>query len=346
MRELAYLSPTSISKWEEDPEAFYLYYLSENRPPREPQTQPMSIGSAFDARAKSYLYEMLFGPQHDPKFSFDAIFEAQVEPHNRDWALQHSEYVMEQYRQSGALLDLMLELKHSQGTPRFEFEVRGAVHGYREGVQIEFSQGTLTSCILLGKPDVHFVNKDGASVVLDFKVNGYCSRTPPSPMRGYLRLRSAGKTDLGMHKSCMPMVEKGMRINVAEYMENLNKDWARQLAIYAWLLGESIGSRFILAIDQICCDATRAGLPGIRVAEHRCVVGPKFQHATFLRACEIWEIIKSGHIFRGTPDEPISREDSEARCRALDGIKDALAGDGTTDDEWFSNVTYGSGRYG
>lgn len=343
MRKLEYLSPTSISKWLEDPELFYLQYLSENRPPRMPQTQPMSIGSAFDARVKSFLHELLFGKGHDPKYAFEAIFEAQVEPHNRDWAFSHSEYVFEQYKQAGALADLMLDLQMAQGTPRFEFEIKGAVHGYREGITLEMGQeGALQHCILLGKPDVHFINKDGASVVLDFKVNGYCSRTAPSPMRGYLRLRSAGKTDLGMHKTCMPMTEKGMTINVSEYLENLNTDWARQLAIYAWLLGEPVGSRFILAIDQIVCDASRGGLPTIRIAEHRCCSGPKFQHQTFQLACSLWEIVQSGHIFRGTDEEPITREMSDARCKALDGVRDGLEGDGSDLDSWFAAVTRGS----
>lgn len=342
MRRPEYLSPTSISKWVEDQELYYLTYLSDNRPPKDPQTQPMSIGSAFDARVKAFLHERLFGKGNNPKYGFDALFEAQVDPHNRDWAKPHSEYVFEQYKQCGALADLMLELDLAQGTPRFEFEIKGAVHGYREGATLKLGEpGTLRNCVLLGKPDVHFISKDGASVTLDWKVNGYCSRTPPSPMQGYLRLRSAGKTDLGMHKHCMPMTEKGMTINAATWLENLNRDWARQLAIYAWMLGESVGSRFIVAIDQIVCDANKGHLPAIRVAEHRLTVGPKFQHETFNTACDIWEIIQSDHIFRGTEEEPITKEQSIARCHALDGIRDAILGDGSDMDAWFAAVTAG-----
>ncbi|KKK99128.1 hypothetical protein LCGC14_2635890, partial [marine sediment metagenome] len=86
MRIPEYLSPTSISLWQKDEELFYQRYLSENRLPREPQTQPMSIGSAFDAFCKSYLHEALFGKGADPCYSRGYLFEEQVQEHNRDWA--------------------------------------------------------------------------------------------------------------------------------------------------------------------------------------------------------------------------------------------------------------------
>lgn len=330
-----YLSPTGIAKWLEGPEVYYKEYLADDRPPREPQTKPMAIGSAFDAYVKSHLHEILFGKNNDPKFTLDAIFEAQVEPHLRDWARGHGEYCFAQYKQAGALADLMLELEMAQGTPRFEFDIMGAIHGFREGVTLPAgTDGTLTSCVLMGKPDVHFINKHGASIVLDFKVNGYCSKA--SPMPGYLRLRSAGRTDLGSHKDCVPMTEQGMTINVGSYLERLNKPWARQLSIYAWMLGQTVGDRFILAIDQLACDGSKGGMPSIRIAEHRCLVSSRFQHETFLKACEIWEVIHSDHIFRD-----MTKEESASRCRALDGVGAALRGRGGDNDAWFAAISAG-----
>jgi hypothetical protein len=178
MRKVQHLSPSSLSTWLKNQDEFYLQYLAHDRPPRIPQNQPMAIGSAFDAYAKSYLVERLFGSNADPKYSFDALFESQVERQNRDWAREHGRYVFEQYQQSGALADLFTELKSAQGQPRFEFEVKGAVSGYREG-----ATRTIGSVVLLGKPDVAFVNKAGVMIVIDWKVNGYCSKNPPSPCR-------------------------------------------------------------------------------------------------------------------------------------------------------------------
>jgi len=79
------------------------------------------------------------------------------------------------------------------------------------------------------------------------------------------------------------------------------------------------------------------------VAEHRLTVGPKFQHETFNTACDIWEIIQSDHIFRGTPEDPITLEQSIGRCKALDGVRDALMGDGSDMDAWFAAVTSAPG---
>lgn len=337
MKTPEYLSPTSLKLWASNREEFYLQYLSDNRPPRAPQTAPMSIGSAFDAYVKSYLHEGLFGAGHDPKYSFEALFEAQVEVHNRDWARQHGQYAFDQYRSCGALSDLMLDLKQANGEPRFEFEVRGAVHGYKEA-----ELRTLANVTLLGKPDVYYINAHGCHVILDFKVNGYCSRNPWSPMAGYLRMRSANKTNHGMHKSCQPMTVNGVTINVATFLENHNDDWAAQLSIYAWLCGEPVGSKFVVAIDQLVCDATRGHLPGIRVAEHRLTVSKSFQERIFLEAVECWETVRSGHIFRKDAEgKEISLEDSIRRCEILDKQADALKGDGSVEDQWFAAACRG-----
>ena len=85
MRMPKYLSPTSLSVWKRDKEQYYLQYLAEKRPPHEPQTQPMSVGSAFDAYIKSHLYNKLLpgGPLAD-QFDFMKIFTGQVENHNTE----------------------------------------------------------------------------------------------------------------------------------------------------------------------------------------------------------------------------------------------------------------------
>lgn len=331
MREIQYISPSALSIWKRNPDEYYLQYLSDNSPPREAQTQPMAIGSAFDAYVKSYLYKKLYGDNHNPKYDLDALIEAQVEPQNRDWARDHGRYTFEQYKQSGALADLMLELGNANGEPRFEFEVRGAVFGYREP-----EQRTLENVTLLGKPDCTFTTSHGQYVVLDFKVNGYQSRTAPSPLPGYIRLRSAGSTHHGQHKNCQPMMVGGIMVNVATFLDTLNNDWASQLSIYAWLSGEPVGARFVTAIDQLVCDATRCKPPAIRIAEHRLFVSETHQRRTFADLCELWDRAHSDHFFR-----EMSKEDSIARCQVLDRQFEALKGEGTSADAWFTTATRG-----
>src|SRR4051812_14365124 len=111
MRKIEYLSPTSLELFYKNQQEFYLRYLSDKRPPRIPQDRPMSVGSSFDAHAKSYLHQNLFGKGHDPKFDLKNLFEAQVEPQNRDWALAAGQHAFDVYKRSGALADLMLDLQ-------------------------------------------------------------------------------------------------------------------------------------------------------------------------------------------------------------------------------------------
>lgn len=339
MRTPEYLSPSGIKTFLQDQEEFYLRYLSDNKIQQQPQTPPMSIGSAFDAYAKSWLHENLFGKGNDPRYSFQALFEAQVEPHMRDWALTNGEYVFEQYKQSGALSDLLSELRNANGTPRFEFKLQGAVHGYREG-----KTERIENVILHGRPDVAFINSAGFQVVYDWKVNGYCSRNAPSPLPGYIRLRSAGKNQHGQHKDCMPMVCDGLMINIACYLEDVKgpydqgEEWATQLAVYHWLLGSPFCSENLLVgIDQLVCDATKSALPSIRVAEHRTRVSKRWQQRVFDVAAHIWECIHSDHFFRD-----MSKEESQARCKVLDRMQETLKGDGTINDQWIAGVARGT----
>ena len=282
----------------------------------------MSIGSSFDAYVKAYLYEKL-ALGNDAAYSFEALFKAQVEAHNRDWALLHGNHAFECYKKSGALADLMLSLKRSVGKPRFEFDVTGIVNGYIQSEQ--------TGVMLKGKPDVFYINENRDKVILDFKVNGYCSNSSVSPMPGYVRLRSAADQMPKTHKDAFVM--KG--VNVGTYLETLNEDWARQLSFYGWLCGCDVGSDFIVALDQLAC-APGGDYPIIRVAEHRLRVSPEFQQLTFEACVHAMSVINSDHFFRD-----LSKEESQARCKMLDGMAESLAGEGSANDNWFSKITRG-----
>lgn len=329
MRKPQHLSPTSISLFYENLTEFYMNYLSDNKPPRFPQTQPMSVGSSFDAYVKSHLHAALCGKGSDPRFELKALFEAQVEPQNRDWAWTAGAYAFMEYKRSGALADLMLELQGSISTPRFEIEVKGVVNGAKEGVSRAVGEVPL-----LGKPDLHFINKDGAHVIHDWKVNGFCSKYNTSPMKGYVRLRQDGMNK-GQHKEAQLLPFKGIMINAAGALEDYNSDWARQLSIYAWLCGQDIGGDFVVSVDQIVCKpSTMPDMPDIRVAEHRLKIRPNYQWSIFNQAQHVWEVINSSHIFRD-----LSLEASQEKCALLDKQASDLAGKGTDDDKWFAQAT-------
>lgn len=328
MRCPAYMSPTSLKVFESNREEYYIRYLAEARPPKLPQTQPMSIGSAFDAYIKSYLHYALFG--NYGMFEKETIFEKQVEPHNRDWARVAGGYAFDVYKQCGALADMMLELGTAVNAPRFEFDLLG---------EIDTNIGPVP---IMGKPDVYFINGEGGRVILDWKVNGYCSRSATSPMKGYVMCRDgwrslSKKPSAGNrmpHKDCIPTLFKGLKINSQEYMEDLNAEWAAQLTMYAWLLGEEIGSQdLIVGVDQIvgqpsgnseeCLCSLVPGelikrkfehrVPWLRIASHRVRIGATYQFDLRGRLESAWNAITSGHIFTGR-----DRADSDVLCAVLE----------------------------
>ncbi|RLJ04708.1 MAG: hypothetical protein DRP08_01040 [Candidatus Aenigmatarchaeota archaeon] len=321
MRQPKYLSPTSIAQFYADRDEFYLKYLADNRPPRLPQTQPMAIGSSFDAYVKNYLYERLFGVNHDPKFGLQKIFEDQVETHNRAWAWEHGNYVFKCYKESGALSDLILQLEAAQGQPRFEFTVEALIGGVP----------------LLGKPDVYFVSRQGARIIIDWKVNGYCANRSTSPKKGFINCRDTwvGKQTRGNnmpHKDAQPMLINGMMVNAAGYFEHVDISWTNQLAVYAWLVGEPVGGDFIVGIDQIISKGMPPK-PQLRVAQHRAKISALHQEALIKSIQDMWSVIKTGYIF-----DNVSRDESDDRCKTLDGYYAGL----DEGDSWFNQATRGS----
>lgn len=314
-------------------------YLANDRPPRMPQTQPMSVGAAFDAHVKSYYYDLLFGKGTNSEFAFETIFENQVEPHNRDWAQHAGQHAFDSYKASGACIDLLMELRKAKAEPRFEFTLEKRMWvGEPEcpnGVNI------------LGKPDVYFLNYCSCPIVLDWKVNGYCSKYNKSPAKGFVKVRDgwdsllakASRGANGQHKNALVVKENGVKINIATTMEHVDIKWAQQLSTYAWLMGARVGEQFVCAIDQLCCKQngsetfkTAAGksievpVPLIRVAEHRCTISPEFQQSVKTKFINLWNIIEDGtHIFRD-----MTLEQSQERCVALDKMHMAFKSDPAT----------------
>jgi len=329
MRIIKYLSPTSIKKFYSDLEGYYIDYLAEAHPPRMPQTQPMSIGSAFDAYVKSYLHQRLFG-LGDKDYDLRTLFETQVEQHNWDWAWKAGAYAFEIYKRYGALADLALELETAIGAPRFEGTLEGTV------TRKDPLTGEIHSVKFLGKPDLFYINKEGHFTILDWKVNGFCSKWGASPRPGYLNLLTeTGKK--GHHKKAVPMIHNGLKINVAQRLETVEEDWAAQTSVYSWLAGADIGEEFLVCIDQLACKGDGIGYPTIRVAQHRTRVGAEFQTELFIKAARMWEIVGSDHIFRD-----LSKTESQMKCKDLDNKASSLhemRTSGTEEDKLFLEIT-------
>jgi hypothetical protein len=293
MRQVKYLSYSSFSLFESNPEEFYVKYLSEARGTREPQNHYMAVGSAFDAFVKADLHKR-FVNNGDPQYTAEALFEAQVEPHNRDRARIDGQDVYAWYKRTGAYADLCIDMEGCVN-PSFESSIEG-------DISLSGFDGTVS---LMGKPDIKYVAKTGVRVIHDFKVQGYYSKAPKTPTAGYIKMFPGG-----MHKNCMPGRHRGMMINVASPMHFSSPDWAEQLSMYAWIMGAPIGSDYILSVDQLCCNSREKT---IRVAKHSALCQEDWQKKLFERLHRCWSAIKTGHIFLSD-----SYEQSQARIETLE----------------------------
>lgn len=324
MRIPTYLSYSSLSSFEKNGEEFFIKYLAETRAPRIPQERPASVGSAFDARVKASFHEALYGKGADPKYTFEALFEAQVEAHNRDWALEAGLYVFEAYKLSGAYDTLLELLKKSIEPPRMEFDVKGDILG------VPF----------LAKPDLRYVLPGPVKVVHDFKVNGFCGKSATSPNKGYMICNDgfkAVKQNKGhgcAHANFKPFNLTPDYIIDTGYLEDCSTQWADQLTLYGWSLGEKVGDEFtVLSVDQIVAKPIQNGRPLLRIASYRARVRKSYQEFLAKRLTKAWEIINSGYIFRD-----MTEEQSKARQEILQAQAMALVTDGSPEEEFYAQV--------
>jgi len=290
----------------------------------------MSVGSAFDAYVKNYLAAGLgmseAGPGGD--LELEPLLESQVEPHNRKFAFKAGLDCFNQYKDLGACAELMKELEQAAETPSFESTQQATI-----GVD-ETGPEPFSGVPILGKPDLYFWSKSGALVIIDWKVNGYCSKRGASPRKGHVRLMAAGKPNKA-HRDAQCMTIDGMCLNVAAKIEELDVSWATQLAMYGWVLGKDknmVGKKIIAGIDQLACKPGVGAIGvrpvGVRVAQLRSAIGEPFQTELWAKCREIWSRIQSGDIFDEDNDATIARLDLEVK--AFEG--------GSPADDWYTGM--------
>lgn len=344
------LSPSAFMAWEKDPNEYALRYLVDNKPPRTPQELPASVGSAFDAVVKSKLHASIFGAGFDPQYEFDALFVEQVEEHNRDEARVMGFHVFNNYVDTGSYAGLLKMMELAEEDPQFEFSAGAIIDGIP----------------MYGKPDCRFVDRFRNHIILDWKVRGYCSKYGASPMKGYRRCRDgldwatrnftkrelvkreAGEEVIGKasrnhdqeHKLYLEMDFNGLPINQG-FLETSAPEWATQLSIYGWLMGEKVGDEnVVVCIDEIVGKFMGEGeQPLLRVANHRARVSRDFQLDLHGRMKKLWDAINSGWVF-----QDLSRDDSDSLFDMLQRQANGMATDGSAEEDWFSQMGRASYR--
>jgi len=329
MQQPKYISPSALGVFEYDQSEYYLKYCADKRPPSKPQTQPMSIGSAFDAYVKAYISENFFGEIREG-YGFEEMFETQVEAEHRDWARENGLWAFNSYIKSGALADIMLQLQLAVEEPLMEFKVEGHI----------IHEADVNGVILHGRPDLYF-KTEHAHTIVDWKVNGYCGATGVSPKTGYVKCSDGwsesyakrSKTHGVMHKECQPMIVDGIRINIGKFFETVDSKWADQLTTYGWVLGEPVGAPLVICIEQLACKPNKPGKPLIRVATHAGYVSESYQISLYKRYVRLWQAIQSGHIIADLPED-----EAKERQQLLDDQHLAYKDD-TENNRWFTRMT-------
>ena len=298
MRKIKYLSPSSLACYEKDPKEFYIRYLADAKTPRPTQTKPMSVGSAFDAYVKSYLYKELMGVSTG--FDFEELFEKQVEEPNRYFARAAGLHCFEQYQASGVLIDV-LKLLESGSEVEFEIEVIRGISRSDSPLVITKEWDTLPESTIpvLGKPDLRFRLSCGTLVTLDWKVNGYCSKSGAATKRGYVKFTDVGilgKNHGTRHRDCI--IGNGCKsdvdsfaINIAEPFENYYEQHADQLCTYSWNNGAKVGEPAIVCIHQL---AWKTG--HLAVVDYRGMISQSYQEHLFDRYKNLWDVIEGGFL--------------------------------------------------
>jgi hypothetical protein len=286
---------------------------------------PASVGSAFDAFVKARLHAALFGKDTDPQFELRALFESQVEKQNWDHAFQFGERCFDNYVATGAYDDLLTLMQGATSPPQFEFDARGTIDGVP----------------LFGKPDCCFTLPNGIQVVLDWKVKGYCSKWGASPSKHYRLCRDGldwpkpSRSDGKTHKGYTPIDFHGLEIHSGG-MEEGNKDWAVQLAIYSWLMGTEPGDEnVVVCIDEIVSKSRQKEElpPLLRIAQHRSRISKSFQMEVLAGLKTLWNSIQTGWI-----RQDLTQEESAAWFETCQQAAIGLASDGSPEDEYYNQV--------
>lgn len=305
-RKPKHLSPSSRALWEREQDEFFYRYIcpKDIRPDKPPQTDPMSVGSAFDALVKAELYEHFYGREKTLADGYNRtkLVVEQCEEHTLPESLVIAVDCFEQYVECGAYGNLRDFITLSPEQPRMEFQLVKTIGGVP----------------MLGKPDLHFHTSGGCHVITDWKVSGACSNHGVSPQQGYqIALSANGGRGLGEpHKRYQPSVRCGTPVNGVPMNETTDY-WAEQLATYAWALGEKVGTdEFIARIEQLACrpcpKTDDSGRLRIKCVVHQSTIDPDYQVELLERYQKCWHHVSTGHYF-----SELSKSESDAHANHL-----------------------------
>lgn len=249
LREINYMSASALRKLEQDPVAFYWDRLGppEKKPAREPTEFPAAVGITFDAWIKSWLSGQL--SLKCPKMTH--MIRELNKFERKGEAIRLGATLLNGYISSGAATKLLSEVP---------IKIADIIEDDIDDVPVQCKLDLETA----------------AYGPHDWKVTGANKPGEYSPKPGYQYLWDTDKPGLAKtHERWQ------------EPMENIDEDWATQIAIYILALGRGTGS-----IDQIV-----VGKDGrVRVAQYRTGPSSEYIQSVRERLARAWEKIQTGKV--------------------------------------------------
>lgn len=285
-----YLSPSSLAKFEGQPNSFYLERLAPNPKPYEPQSMPGGVGSSFDSFVKLELIQklnivdivkdrLLTGIYDSSQRDYyrdkpieQVLLELSVEKQNREEAIPAGKQLYNQYK----------SCPFYRETKFMDIEIHRSFTLYTCGVPLYMK---LDAAVDLS----NLSNLSNLSTPFDWKVSGYGSKEGASPKIGYY-----------MNYDCNTCQLKPPH---SEYKADIefsfiDRGWATQLATYGWGLGIPIGKPFKAIVDNLIIRPT-----GTRIVRYIGWITEQFQLELAGRYKYAWESIMSGEFLRSLVSE-------------------------------------------
>lgn len=279
----SYLSPSSLKQIEHEPNKFYLTRMAPDPWPKDPQNIAAAVGSSFDVMIKNYLINKKPGvldsfPEKEEVFKrlldgcydeqdrnkysemnfFDAFFEMSVEEQHRNEA-------------KGAGLKIC----------RFYVEILPMLKTQFADVEIHRNFTLFNQFVpLFMKLDANVKDRN-ILIPHDWKVMGYSSQASPKPGYAYI---------VGEDGVLKPPHAK-YREDIP--FDEIDVDWASQLATYGWGMGKVPGMPFMAQIHAIVLRET-----GMRIAVYYGEITAEFQKQLIARYKKAWDSINDGSFVR------------------------------------------------
>lgn len=264
---LPYISPSTYNVLRSCEMATYYIKMSGKQIEKEPQTEQMALGSAFDSHIKAEIAQRL-GLKNNLKDLLKS-----VDPHMTHM-IKFAKAIADTYIYYGAL-DKLLEV----GIKTVESKSYKVMKNSKG--EVDF--------VLFGYPDAELSNLRPH----DWKVGGWGSKTNRSPKPGYIDYIVPDAKDF------MKFTSKGKHKSYGIPFEAINEDWAVQLLMYGWFChGYTEGATYHGSLHQVILQPDNR----VCIAFYDTYISKEFAKQVYDNCVGIWDRFSRGEVKEPVPD--------------------------------------------